>query len=315
LRELIGEETLTYVGLSYGTVIGQVYANMFPHRVRAMMLDGVVDVVADTGSAEARTLVGTAAGDEVFNQFLTLCDAAGPQRCALTGDGQTAAERYGALRDRVRRDGPLSAPKADPPGQLFYSDLLVSSFAPLRDPNLWPDYAKQLRAAADGDISSVATSAQLWRSPGSWQEAVKSSAISCLDGPATKPVSDWRSVIADFTENSQISGPVLGWWLWAPCASNWPARDAHRYAGPWDARTEVPILLIGTRYDPNTAYQNAVRAQKLLGNAVLLTHDGYGHLSMKDESRCVEAARVRYLVDLQPPAPGTVCPADKKPFT
>ena len=48
LRELSGEEKITYVGLSYGTMIGQIYANMFPERVRAMMLDGVVDAVAYT---------------------------------------------------------------------------------------------------------------------------------------------------------------------------------------------------------------------------------------------------------------------------
>ena len=48
LRELVGEETITYVGLSYGTMIGQMYANLLPERVRAMMLDGIVDPVAFT---------------------------------------------------------------------------------------------------------------------------------------------------------------------------------------------------------------------------------------------------------------------------
>ena len=43
LRVLIGEEKLTYVGLSYGTYLGQTYANMFPDRVRAMLLNGIVD--------------------------------------------------------------------------------------------------------------------------------------------------------------------------------------------------------------------------------------------------------------------------------
>ena len=59
------------------------------------------------------------------------------------------------------------------------------------------------------------------------------------------------------------------------------------------------ILLIGTRHDPNTPYRNAVRAQRLLGNAVLLTHNGYGHLSYQDPSACVELARVDYLVNVK----------------
>ena len=48
---------------------------------------------------------------------------------------------------------------------------------------------------------------------------------------------------------------------------------------------------------------------------MLLTHDGYGHTSQRDHSTCIEAARVKYLTDLVAPAPGTVCAADKKPFS
>jgi pimeloyl-ACP methyl ester carboxylesterase len=43
LRKLVGDRKLTHVGLSYGSMIGQTYANLFPGRVRAMMLDGIVD--------------------------------------------------------------------------------------------------------------------------------------------------------------------------------------------------------------------------------------------------------------------------------
>lgn len=99
------------------------------------------------------------------------------------------------------------------------------------------------------------------------------------------------------------------------CASGWPARSHDRFTGPWDAKTEVPILLIGTRYDPNAGYRNAVRSEQLLGDAVLLTHQGYGHLSFQDPSRCVEQARARYLVDLQALPAGTVCSADRTPFS
>jgi len=107
---------------------------------------------------------------------------------------------------------------------------------------------------------------------------------------------------------------VLGWWLWAPCAS-WPVRGEDEYRGPWTATTPNPILLIGTRYDPNTPYANAVKVDNLLGNSVLLTHEGYGHLSYQDPSACVEQARAPYLVDLITPPPGTICQADQQPFT
>lgn len=312
LRELVGDDKITYVGLSYGTMIGQIYANMFPGKVRAMLLDGVVDPVAFTTSAETRSAADSASTDEVFGKFLELCEQAGPDKCALAGHGETAADRVAGLFAQARQ-APIPAPNS-PAGQLVYSDLQVSSFSPLRDPHLWPGYAQQLEAAVEGDGSALATAAYQWREPKSWAETTKSTSISCLDGPATKPVSDWPTVIGDLTAGSAMSGAIQGWWLWAPCASNWPGTSEHRFTGPWDAETGVPIVLIGTRYDPNTAYRNAQHAEELLGNAVLVTHDGYGHVSIQDPSVCIDQMRTSYLVDLVAPAKGTVCAADGRPF-
>jgi TAP-like protein len=66
--------------------------------------------------------------------------------------------------------------------------------------------------------------------------------------------------------------------------------------------------------DPNTPLANARRGARRLGNAVLLTDDGYGHLSRRDPSTCVVQATGRYLMDLTTPAPGTICPSDRLPF-
>jgi pimeloyl-ACP methyl ester carboxylesterase len=313
LRKLVGDRTITYVGLSYGTFIGETYANLFPHRVRAMMLDGVIDPVAYTKSAEARIANGVSPTDGVFEQFVALCQRAGPARCALAGHSETVARRVARLFKEARR-APIPAPDASPPGSLSYGDLLLSAFAPLRDPHLWPQFAKDLNAAANGNASNLETAARLARTPAAFAEATKSAAIQCLDGPARHSSLAWPKVIGHLTKISKLQGPILGWWVWAPCASNWPARSTDRYAGPWNAKTKHPILVIGTRYDPNTSYRNAQRVAHLLGNAVLLTHAGYGHLSFKDPSQCVEKARVRYLVDLVTPPPGTVCPADQVPF-
>ena len=107
-----------------------------------------------------------------------------------------------------------------------------------------------------------------------------------------------------YKRSSRMQGIENGWWLWAPCAA-WPVRGEDAYRGKWNASTKTPILLIGTRYDPNTPYRNAVRAQRRLGNALLLTHNGYGHISYQDPSACVERARV---------ARGTVCAPDRSPF-
>lgn len=91
-------------------------------------------------------------------------------------------------------------------------------------------------------------------------------------------------------------------------------RGQDSYRGPWNATTRNPILVIGTRNDPATPYINAVRVARRLGNAALLTHDGYGRVSFQDPSACVERARVDYLVRPSTPPEGTVCGSDSEPF-
>jgi pimeloyl-ACP methyl ester carboxylesterase len=312
LRRLVGDRRLTYLGESFGTLIGQTYANLFPRRVRAMALDGVVDPVAATTSTEAVLASGSADTDRVFGEFLALCEAAGPDRCPLAGHGPVAA-RAKRLLDRLRH-APIPVPSATPPGELTYGEALTAlKFAGLPNPALWPQVAALLELAVQGDaaaLDAIAAGATSDQSRVLLQE--EGVALVCADAPARHPARAWPAVVRRLEAVSRIGGPVIGW-INAPCAS-WPARSADRYTGPWDADTRRPILVIGTRFDPNTPLANARRAARRLGNAVLLVHDGYGHLSRRDPSACVVEATGRYLVDLATPSPGTVCPSDRLPF-
>jgi pimeloyl-ACP methyl ester carboxylesterase len=316
LRVLLGEEKLTYVGLSYGTYLGQTYANMFPDRVRAMLLNGIVDAVDYSKSAEARLANFSGAADEVFEQFLSLCQGAGPERCALAGGGQTPAARVAQLFEQVK-GAPIPAPGVRPPllspWTLSYSDLLLSQFEPMRAPKLWPRNAADLDAALRGDASALASGASPFLSVAGWAPAITSTAIQCADAPADQSPQEWPQVIEHLEQVGRLQGLIHAWWEWAPCAS-WPVRGQDNYRGPWNRSTPNPILLINQRYDPNSGYANAVHAEHYLGKAVLLTHEGYGHLWFQDPSACVQKAMVDYLVHLITPPPGTVCPSDHKPF-
>jgi pimeloyl-ACP methyl ester carboxylesterase len=313
LRGLVGDKRLSYVGISYGSFLGQTYANMFPGHVRAILLDSIVDQKSWVKSAEARNAGVVESTGPVFDQFLALCQRAGPQRCALAGHPETAAQRVERLFARVRR-APIAAPQADPPGKLNYSDLLLTTFTPLRDPSTWPQYAQQLDAAANGDASALENAARQGRTPAAFSKATTSAAIQCVDAPARNPVSAWPKVIRHLTKVGPLWGPVQGWWLWAPCAANWPARSTDRYAGPWNRRTRNPILLINNRHDPADKYVNAQRTERLLGNAVLLTNAGYGHPVPSDPSKCTDRWRARYPVRLKTPPRGTVCKPERRPF-
>ena len=160
LRRLVGDRKLTYVGDSAGTFIGQTYAAMFPRRVRALVLDGLVDPEAFTRGTEAGYANQLAATDQGFEGFLSLCESAGPDRCALAGSGPVAA-RVDALLADLRR-APIPAPSADPPGELTYGDALSAIIIEMSSgPSTWPDLAAQLEQAARGDGSALATKGRL----------------------------------------------------------------------------------------------------------------------------------------------------------
>lgn len=314
IRQFVGDEQLTFVGNSYGTFIGQVYANLYPERVRAMILDGVIDGETWAADAETRTLGAIASSDEVAAQFLALCDAAGADRCALAGHpGQTAAQRVAQLLAQAR-SAPIPAPDANPAGELTYGELVFSGQLALTSPSSWAGYAQLLDSAADGNASALLDTVRGAESAAYFGAVTNAAAIACADGPAETSSMEWATVIPEFEAASAWFGLGLGWTLWAPCASGWPAPIGERYTGPWDASTEHPILVVGTRYDPATGYQNAVAVSERLGNAVLLTHEGYGHMSSADPSACVEQAQTAYLVELVVPADGTVCESDGVPF-
>jgi pimeloyl-ACP methyl ester carboxylesterase len=180
-------------------------------------------------------------------------------------------------------------------------------------PDQWPLAAAALEAAIQGDASLAETIAR-----GATSDQIRmllqeqGAALVCADSPARHLASAWLRVVDRLEGVSRIGGPIVGWQL-APCAS-WPTPSADRYTGPWKAATRNPILVIGTRFDPNTPLRNARRAARRLGNADLLVHDGYGHLSQRDPSTCVVQATGNYLINLTTPPPGTVCPSDRLPF-
>jgi len=316
LRRLVGDGRLTYLGVSAGTLIGQTYANMYPQRVRAMVLDGVVDPITYTRGNEAGYANELRYTDRAFAGFLSLCQRAGPGRCALAGHGEPVTRRASRLLARLR-SAPIPAPSASPPGELTYGDALSAIVVDMSaGPAEWPAMAAQLNAAVRGDGSDLATRGRVLTDVFSSQTltpGLPAVALICADSPARRGPRAWRRVVGRLTRVSYTYGPVLSWWRWAPCAS-WPVRSEDRYTGPWDATTKNPILVIGTTHDPNTPYANARRSARRLGNAVLLTHEGYSHTSPLDPSTCVERATSSYLVELATPPRGTLCHSDRQPF-
>ena len=328
LRVAVGDRRLTYFGGSYGTFLGATYANLFPGRVRALVLDGNLNPIAYVSrqlranrgrflSTNLRVRADQSSA-RVLNAFLALCGRIDTARCAFSA-GSAAATRakYTALLRRLRTH-PQSA-------KVTYAGVVSDTGSALASPTDWPDLAKRLqqvwtighesRASAAAEPFSLPApapspiTASAASSPS--QSTGQVSAILCSESPNPGPAG-FRSLDRFAYKRS---GPLGPWWLWinVGCAS-WSASAADRYAGPWNRRTANPVLVIGDTYDPTTPYQGAVAMTRELARARLLTLDGYGHTSGADPSACVRRAEVAYLVDLRLPPRGTVCQPDRAPF-
>ena len=204
LRKLVGDRTLNYRGVSFGTFIGQTYANMFPRRVRAMVLDGAVDPVPFTTSAQAFIASGEADFDVVFSKLQSLCQSAGPSRCALAGDGSVKA-RVSGLLARLRH-GPIPAPSAPAPHRLSYGDLLLYVFPNLGEPAIWPQIAAGLEQAASVNGSAIETALQQARPL--YQSMLNSgTALQCADRAATAA---GPAGVAEHNRPADAGQPVSG---------------------------------------------------------------------------------------------------------
>lgn len=332
LREAVGEETMRYLGVSYGTLLGATYANLFPDRVGAMVLDGNLDPVAwfaepDEDDGLSTSLrVGTDLGsDDTLQQFLDRCGAVTPDRCAFSaGSPEATRAEYAALLARLR-EGPVSIARAEGAVTIPYA-LAVAAVSgllftvdpvPPQDPIVpgWTALAGLLEDLQQAPPATAAPDAPPPAPPSAperYTGANQGFAVQCAESPNPRNPDAYLELARIGVERA---GDVGRFWPWGdePCAT-WPARAQDVYAGPWDVPTAAPVVVVGTTHDPSTPYQGSVRMADLLADARLLTVDGYGHTQLLNPSDCAADHVTRYLVAGDLPPEGTVCPQTVVPF-
>jgi pimeloyl-ACP methyl ester carboxylesterase len=319
LRRAAGDRQLTFAGYSYGTLIGATYANLFPDRVRALLLDGMVDPEERTRRS-TRNLLNRAGGFEAgFAAFLSAC-AGAPGTCSFAGGGHPA-EKWAAMRGRLLH-GPLVVPGAGQPVTLSVLTATIarrlysaSSFG------VFADLLQAVYAAAFQPTTSPATGpvareltlppTRLTGEAYSYNAIDAEYAVNCVDMRLPRGQAAWPGLASRFEAAYPTFGRLLAFDA-APCGT-WPVVAGERYAGPWNRYTAHPVLVVGTYYDPVTPYQFAVRATRELGRARLLSLGGYGHTSI-GSSGCVDARVTAYLLTTRVPPAGTVCQPDHPPF-
>jgi pimeloyl-ACP methyl ester carboxylesterase len=326
LRAAVGDAQITYAGYSYGSYLGVTYANLFPDRVRALLVDGVLDPIAwstcvgneGTTVPFSTRLRSDQGAQATLDEFFRLCDAG--VGCAFAPN---SAERFDALADRLKT-GPIDI--VDPAtGQVFqfnYSLLILQALIAMYDSVSWPDLAVFL-AGLEASASAAELGASLNaldRATGfitkrgfpNYRNNVEAfPAIACAD-------SDNPDSYAAWSQQGALADATFGYfgriWTWvSSICAKWPGSDGARFVGPFTRTTANPVLVIGNHFDPATRYQGAVTVDGLLPSSALLTVHGWGHTSLF-LSACADAAVSDYLVRVAVPASGTVCEQDLVPF-
>ena len=329
LRQAVGDEQLTYLGSSYGTYLGATYANLFPDQIRAMVLDGVINppsyTSADHGDGDVAgpattsflRILSPQGSAAALDQFLTRCADAGTDYCPFAAESAAATrDKFAALMDRLRAEPVIAQ---GPAGTLTvtYSLVVDTVRGALYAAPLWSGLAQGLQRLEEGDAVGFLEATHNLGGPlpteyHNTQEATPAS--NCVDADSPRDPDQFQAMVQGAEERTPYFGAAWAY-IVQPCLF-WTADDADRYTGPWDIPTSATILLISRVYDPATPHPGAVAASQTLANARLLTIDGWGHSYFEGGlSTCANEIMATYLIDLQLPAPGTVCPEDAPPFS
>jgi pimeloyl-ACP methyl ester carboxylesterase len=300
IRSAVGDDKLTYLGFSYGTLIGSTYAELFPDHIRAMALDGAIDPALDLehfrfGQAKA------------FEGALTsfLDDCAAKTSCVFHHGGKTA-QAFDSL---------MASIDAKPLHAFFISDRRLigpgiaaySVLASLYSKGSWSTLAASLALAERGDGSLMLLIADPYRGRkpnGSYSNASDAyTANTCLDFQAPKEVAAYTKWAKDLAASAPHFAQMLAY-NDLPCAY-WPV-PAQRTPKAVSAKGAPPIIVVGSTGDPATPYAWAVALSKELDSGVLITRKGEGHTGYA-ASPCVQRAVDAYLLDLKVPKKGLSC--------
>ena len=299
LRAALGEPDLTYLGKSYGTYLGASYAQQFPSRVRAFVLDGAVDPAASGLQLDVTQAEGF---ESAFGQFAAWC--ATQPGCPLGPWTGTAVPKVAALLAAANKH-PLTNLLGD--GQPANGAMLLTGIeAALYERPLWPLLKSALSGAVDGDgtILLELANSLFERNPnGTYSNLADAElAVDCVDRPWPRSLGPWRAAAAAAAKTAPLFGAPDVWGS-LPCAY-WPVAPASLKIRAAGAR---PILVVGDLHDPATPYQWAVSLSRDLASGVLLGWNGEGHTSYMQGSSCVDDAVDSYLISLRLPRSGTIC--------
>ena len=302
IRAALGDEQLSYIGISYGTYLGGVYATLFPERVRAMVLDAAYE---PSGDSEYDQWVTQLLGfEQAFENWAAWCEES--TECAFT-DIDVGA-RWDALIAALE-EAPVKSDSGRPVNHVAMETATISA---MYSDLAWPSLGTALAEAEAGDGTALLAMADDYNgrdSDGTFASIRQSGpVIRCASGIEWTVPADPVAFLAELQRVAPRFGRSYDLTDFRDMCRDLFDKDVAAivpsYAGP------APIVVVGGLNDPATPFRWAEELTAQMGsNVALVTFDGEGHGQILSSS-CVTDAEASVIRDLQLPPPDTTCQAD-----
>lgn len=305
IRAVLGDDRINYLGYSYGTYLGTVYAELFPEKVGKMVLDGAVDPNVSDLDALATQMAGF---ESALRAYMDDCQAGAG--CPFSGGTDVGMTQIRALLDGIDAQR-LTASD----GRVLDSATVGTGIADnLYSDAYWPDLTAMFADLFAHDPESTFAAADDYngRNPdGSYEDNSNDvySAVTCAEGDLGTDDVDTLGDVAVLQEKAPTIGDYFGYddtFVLDALCSNWPHPVADLPA-EFDAAGAAPIIVIGTSNDPATPYANAVSLAKQLQSGVLISYEGEGHTIYAQGVTCVDDAVDAYFIEGVVPAEDPKC--------
>ncbi|CAN2169750.1 MhpC Predicted hydrolases or acyltransferases (alpha/beta hydrolase superfamily) [Candidatus Nanopelagicaceae bacterium] len=282
LREAVGDKQLNYMGKSYGTYLGTLYAHFFPEKVGRVVLDGAVD---PSISNFQQTLTQAIGFDQAFNSFAADCNKR--KNCTLPKDQEAAvAEMRKLLSQAAKKPFPA---KNQSGRTLSESMMVLGTASAMYDSQTgWPQLRKAIAEAQKGYGDRFLKLADEYtgrQNNGSYpnNEFDSGAVIDCLDFNEPRSVGQIRTDAKIYATKAPLFGPYLAY---GGVTCKFFNQDSEVTIEP--TTTANPVIVIGTTGDPATPYEWSQGLSKLLTNSRLISLTGEGHTGQGQGNACID---------------------------
>ncbi|KAI0709137.1 hypothetical protein C8Q76DRAFT_799168 [Earliella scabrosa] len=347
---LDGPDTpINYFGISYGTLLGSWFINMFPERVGRVVVDGVIDPIfyATQELSPNWAAHSYVSADDVYKGFITACALSGPAGCAIAAEGDGPLDIDVKIKALIQ--AAYDATNADPSFPLSSGEIRYRVFATLYFPSLWDTLANEqyplamalLQGNATQGLPSSSTKMTSRSIPVDHKSFIagqdnnsrlySGQAIFCADSVDRSTSTNMTTAFEGVIEGTRTTSNLFGA-IWPGLGSQcsfWPVRSVERYQGPFNKTLANKIIVASTtastatplvvrvadwllQFDHITPLSSAKVLAGLLGeHASLVELKAFGHTAfLTSPSACFKDVMVAYMVNGTVPANNTLCEVD-----